>query len=96
MAALTQTLNNTEETLVLVDQQDSAVKTKVDFMTADAQKLERTVLELLDQVEFIKNSDIRGKMSKIKFSFSFMKPQGQDLISDTSPLQHFIFQLSHM
>lgn len=64
MAALTQTLNNTEETLVATDKQDSAVKTKMDSMTSDAQKLERTIKELLDQVEFIKNSDIRGKKVK--------------------------------
>lgn len=66
MAALSQTLNNTEETLVVADKQDSAVKTKMDSVTSNAQKLERTIKELLDQVEFIKNSDIRGKKSKIK------------------------------
>ncbi|XP_037552178.1 laminin subunit beta-1 [Nematolebias whitei] len=65
MAALTLTLNNTEETLVVADKQDSAVKTKMDSMTSDAQKLERTIKELLDQVEFIKNSDIRGATDSV-------------------------------
>lgn len=41
--------------------QDSAAETKLDSMMLDAQKLEQTVRELLDQVEFIKNSDVRGK-----------------------------------
>ncbi|MEQ2178688.1 hypothetical protein GOODEAATRI_016687 [Goodea atripinnis] len=66
MAALSQTMNNTEETLDLVGEQDSGIKTKLDSVTSDAQKLERTVQELLDQVEFIKNSDIRGKKLYLK------------------------------
>jgi len=61
MGALSQTLNHTEQSLAQMDHQDSATKTKLDSVTSDAQKLERTVKELLDQVEFIKNSDIRGK-----------------------------------
>lgn len=61
MAALSATMNNTEETLDLVAEQDSGIKTKLDSVMSDAQKLEQTVQELLDQVEFIKNSNIRGK-----------------------------------
>lgn len=66
MAALSQTMNNTEETLDLVAEQDSGIKTQLDSVTSDAQKLERTVQELLDQVEFIKNSNIRGKDLQLK------------------------------
>lgn len=58
---LSQMLNQTEQTLVQSRDSDSAAQTKLDSLTSDSQKLERTVQELLDQVEFIKNSDIRGK-----------------------------------
>lgn len=64
MGALTQMLNHTEQTLVQVEDSDSDADTKLDSVTSDAQKLERTVQELLDQVEFIKNSDVRGERSQ--------------------------------
>uniref|UniRef100_A0A7N9AT11 Laminin, beta 1a n=1 Tax=Mastacembelus armatus TaxID=205130 RepID=A0A7N9AT11_9TELE len=48
---------------------DSAAESKLDSVTSDAQKLERTVQELLDQVEFIKNSDIRGATDSITKHF---------------------------
>lgn len=63
MGALSVMLNQTEQTLVQVEDLDLASETKLDSVTLDAQKLERTVQELLDQVEFIKNSDIRGEKS---------------------------------
>lgn len=63
MGALSQMLNQTEQTLVQVEDLDSAAQTKLDYVTSDTQKLERTVQELLDQVEFMKNSDIRGERS---------------------------------
>lgn len=59
-------LNSTEEKLVQLEDAAAAADTKLGPLTADAQKLERTVKELLDQVEFIKNSDIRGKKSHAK------------------------------
>ncbi|XP_069028827.1 laminin subunit beta-1a [Embiotoca jacksoni] len=65
MGALSRTLNLTEQTLVQVEDQDSAADAKLDSVTSDAQKLERTVQELLDQVEFIKNSDIRGATDSV-------------------------------
>ncbi|XP_051807589.1 laminin subunit beta-1 isoform X3 [Acanthochromis polyacanthus] len=65
MAALSHTLNHTEQTVVQVKEQDAAAETKLDSVTSDAQKLERTVQELLDQVEVIKNSDIRGATDSI-------------------------------
>lgn len=71
MGALNQMLNQTEQTLVQVEDLDSAAQTKLDSVTSDTQKLERTVQELLDQVEFMKNSDIRGERvqkSQIKWS----------------------------
>uniref|UniRef100_A0A672H048 Laminin subunit beta-1-like n=1 Tax=Salarias fasciatus TaxID=181472 RepID=A0A672H048_SALFA len=48
------------QTLVQVQDQDSAAETKLDSLKSDAQKLERTVQELLDQLELVKNSDVRG------------------------------------
>lgn len=59
-------LNHTEQTLVQVEDQDSTAETKMNYLMSDAQKLERTVQELLDQVELIKNSDIRGKETERK------------------------------
>ncbi|KAK5866713.1 hypothetical protein PBY51_011273 [Eleginops maclovinus] len=61
MGALSRRLNHTEQTLL----QDSNAETKLGSVTADAQKLERNVQELLGQVEFIKNSDIRGATESI-------------------------------
>lgn len=61
MGALSRMLNQTEQTLVQVEDLDSAAETKLNSVTLDAQKLEQTVQELLDQVEFVKNSDIRGE-----------------------------------
>ncbi|XP_024655178.2 laminin subunit beta-1a [Maylandia zebra] len=65
MGALSHTLNLTEQTLVQVEDLDSAAGTKLDTVMSEAQKLEGTVQELLDQVEFIKNSDIRGATDSI-------------------------------
>ncbi|XP_023150078.1 laminin subunit beta-1a isoform X1 [Amphiprion ocellaris] len=65
MGALSHTLNHTERMVVQLKEQDAAAETKLDSVTSDAQKLERTVQELLDQVEFIKNSDIRGATDSI-------------------------------
>ncbi|XP_060933382.1 laminin subunit beta-1a [Limanda limanda] len=65
MGALSQMLSHTEQTLVEAEERDSAAESKLESVTSDAQKLERTVQELLDQVEFIKNSDIRGATASI-------------------------------
>ncbi|KAL3044328.1 hypothetical protein OYC64_012757 [Pagothenia borchgrevinki] len=65
MGALSLKLNHTEQILL----QDSDAETKLDSVTADAQKLERNVQELLDQVEFIKNSDIRGATDSVSKYF---------------------------
>ncbi|KAM7397365.1 hypothetical protein PAMP_020343 [Pampus punctatissimus] len=65
MGALNQALNHTEQTLVQVQEGRGHVDRKLDSVTEDAQKLERTVQELLEQVEFIKNSDIRGATDSI-------------------------------
>lgn len=66
-------LNQTEQTVLQVQDLDSAARDKLDFVRSDAQKLERTVQELLDQVEFMKNSDIRGEAhSSLHISLSIM------------------------
>ena len=61
MVVLNQMLNHTEHSLMTSKEQGSAVSSKLDSVISDAHKLERTVQELLDQVEFTKNSDIRGE-----------------------------------
>ncbi|XP_074489366.1 laminin subunit beta-1a isoform X2 [Sebastes fasciatus] len=82
MGALSQRLNHTEQTLVQVEDEDSAAETKLDSVTSDAQKLERTVKELLDQVEFIKNSDIRGATDSVtKF---FLQSQAAEVQANAS------------
>ncbi|XP_067349551.1 laminin subunit beta-1a isoform X2 [Channa argus] len=65
MGTLNQILNHTEQTVVQVEDQNTAAEIKLNSVMSDAQKLERTVQELLDQVEFIKNSDIRGATASI-------------------------------
>ncbi|KAK9516043.1 hypothetical protein VZT92_024005 [Zoarces viviparus] len=69
MGALSRMLNHTERTLVQVEDEDSAAETKLNSVMSDAQKLERTVQELLDQVEFMKNSDIRGATDSVSKYF---------------------------
>ncbi|KAM4573547.1 laminin subunit beta-1a [Odontesthes bonariensis] len=82
MGTLSQSLNHTEQYLARTDHQDSAAKTKLDSVTSDAQKLERTVKELLDQVEFIKNSDIRGATDSI--SKYFLQSQAAEARANAS------------
>ena len=60
MAELGEKLNQTEESLALVKAEENSTNSKLEDLRDDAQKLQRTVQDLLDQVEFIKNSDIRG------------------------------------
>ncbi|XP_022625413.1 laminin subunit beta-1-like [Seriola dumerili] len=84
MGALRQMLNHTEQTLLQVEDQDSAAETKLDSVTSDAQKLERTVQELLDQVEFIKNSDIRGATDSV--TKYFLQSQEAEARTNTSTI----------
>ncbi|KAM7003159.1 laminin subunit beta-1-like isoform 1-T1 [Tautogolabrus adspersus] len=65
IGALSQMLNHTEQTLVQLEDLDLTAEGKLDSVILDSQKLERTVQELLDQVEFIKNSDIRGATDSV-------------------------------
>uniref|UniRef100_A0A1A8PSH6 Laminin, beta 1 n=3 Tax=Nothobranchius TaxID=28779 RepID=A0A1A8PSH6_9TELE len=84
MASLNQTLDNTEETLFLADKQNSDIKNKLQLVTSDAQKLEQTVQELLDQVELIKNSNIRGATdSVIKY---FLQSQTAEVRANASTI----------
>lgn len=80
MGALSQTLNQTEQTVLQVGDLDSAAGTKLDSVVSEAQKLEGTVRELLDQVEFMKNSDIRGEAAPCGRSHicrhCFLAPKG--------------------
>ncbi|XP_045893729.1 laminin subunit beta-1a [Micropterus dolomieu] len=86
MGALTQMLNHTEQTLVQVEDSDSDADTKLDSVTSDAQKLERTVQELLDQVEFIKNSDVRGATDSVsKYFLRSQAAEAQANASTTDP-----------
>ena len=86
MRALSQMLSHTEQTLVQAEERDSAADSKLDSVTSDAQKLERTVQELLDQVEFIKNSDIRGKKAGSKHRVQKSEVRGRSLKTKTKCL----------
>ncbi|XP_078112377.1 laminin subunit beta-1a [Sander vitreus] len=85
MGALSQTLNHTEQTLVRLQEEDSAAGSKLDSVTADAQKLERTVLELLDQVQFIKNSNIRGATDSV--TKYFLQSQASEARANASTIE---------
>lgn len=61
MAEMNTNLNLTEETLSEISSDNNSTDTKLNSLKEEAQKLEQTVKELLEQVEFVKNSDIRGE-----------------------------------
>uniref|UniRef100_A0A3B4B3A7 Laminin subunit beta-1 n=1 Tax=Periophthalmus magnuspinnatus TaxID=409849 RepID=A0A3B4B3A7_9GOBI len=65
IGSLTESLNSTEQALVQTSDQDQEVQSRLDSVSSDSHKLERTVQELLDQVEFIKNSDVRGATASV-------------------------------
>ncbi|KAF7666897.1 hypothetical protein LDENG_00088510 [Lucifuga dentata] len=82
MLELSGALNQSEQTLLQVEADDSSTDAKVEALRDDAQKLERTVQDLLDQVEFIKNSDIRGATDSImKY---FLKSQAAEAQANAS------------
>ncbi|TKS72892.1 Laminin subunit beta-1 [Collichthys lucidus] len=85
MGALSQMLNHTEQTLAQIEDLDSAAQTKLDSVMSDAQKLERTVRELLDQVEFIKNSDIRGATDSV--TKYFLQSQAAEARANASTIE---------
>ncbi|CAJ1055768.1 laminin subunit beta-1 [Xyrichtys novacula] len=82
MATLSRTMNDTEQTLVQVQDSDLAAQTKVDSVMADSQKLEQMVKKLLDQVEFIKNSDIRGATDSV--TKYFLQSQAAEVRANAS------------
>ncbi|KAM3608561.1 uncharacterized protein V6R79_001006 [Siganus canaliculatus] len=85
MASLSQMLNLTEHTLGHVGDSDSVAQNKLDSVKSDTEKLERTVQELLDQVEFIKNSDIRGATDSI--TKYFLQSKAAETRANASTLQ---------
>ncbi|XP_019720819.1 laminin subunit beta-1a [Hippocampus comes] len=60
MGSLSQSLNHTEKILLNVQEEKSGMEGKLKLLMADAQKLEQTVQDIMDQIEFIRNSDVRG------------------------------------
>uniref|UniRef100_A0AAV2KX32 Laminin EGF-like domain-containing protein n=1 Tax=Knipowitschia caucasica TaxID=637954 RepID=A0AAV2KX32_KNICA len=60
MQSLTETLNSTEAALMPTSEEEQEVHSRLDSLNSDSNKLQRTVEELLQQVEIIRNSDIRG------------------------------------
>lgn len=60
MAEMNEKLNQTEEFMSQFSG-DNSTDIKLEVFSEEAQKLQRTVKELQDQVEFMKNSDVRGK-----------------------------------
>lgn len=87
MGTLSQTLNRTEQTLVDLEDQNSVTKTEVDSLMSDTQKLDETVQELQLQVQFIKNSNIRGKEEAQMVIISGLHLENQSLHSKKSCLQ---------
>ncbi|KAJ8269151.1 hypothetical protein COCON_G00117580 [Conger conger] len=69
MAEMTNKLNDTEDILNQISGDDNSTDTKLDSLNEDAQKLDRTIKELQDQVEFVKNSDVRGATDSINKYF---------------------------
>ena len=58
---MTNRLNLTEEALSRSSLDNNVTDTKLEALKEDAHKLELTAKELLEHVEFVKNSDVRGK-----------------------------------
>ncbi|XP_030622838.1 laminin subunit beta-1a [Chanos chanos] len=65
MEEMNNKLNTTEDTLSQIKTDNNSTDTKLDSLREEAEKLERTVKDLLDQVELIKNSDIRGATDSV-------------------------------
>lgn len=61
MAKMNTNLNLTEETLSEISSDNNSTDTKLNSLKEEAQKLEQTVKDLQEQVEFVKNSDVRGE-----------------------------------
>lgn len=59
-AALSHVLNHTAQTAATLQDEDAAARTKLESVSSDAEKLQRTVEELMEQVERVRNSDITG------------------------------------
>ncbi|ROL46626.1 Laminin subunit beta-1 [Anabarilius grahami] len=65
MAKMNTNLNLTEETLSEISSDNNSTDTKLNSLKEEAQKLEQTVKDLQEQVEFVKNSDIRGARASV-------------------------------
>lgn len=61
MTEMNEKLNQTEELMSQIS--DNSTDSKLEALSEEAQKLQRTVKDLQDQVEFMKNSDVRGKQN---------------------------------
>ncbi|XP_061825613.1 laminin subunit beta-1a [Nerophis lumbriciformis] len=86
MEALSRSLNDTEKTLIDVQQEDDAMDNKLKMLTAHAQKLEQTVQDILEQAEFIKNSDIRGAANSVnKYYLQSQVAEGRANASTIDP-----------
>lgn len=59
MAEMNEKLNQTEELLSQIS--DNSTDSKLEALSDEAQKLQRTVKDLQNQVQFMKNSDVRGE-----------------------------------
>uniref|UniRef100_A0A4W4F2Y4 Laminin subunit beta-2 n=1 Tax=Electrophorus electricus TaxID=8005 RepID=A0A4W4F2Y4_ELEEL len=60
MGELNDKLNQTEELMSQISADSNSTETKLEAFSEETQKLQRTVKELQNQVEFMKNSDVRG------------------------------------
>uniref|UniRef100_A0A8B9LT83 Laminin, beta 1a n=1 Tax=Astyanax mexicanus TaxID=7994 RepID=A0A8B9LT83_ASTMX len=69
MAEMNEKLNQTEEFMSQISDENNGTNTKLESFSEEAQKLQRTVKDLQDQVEFIRNSDVRGASDSISRYF---------------------------
>ncbi|XP_077424788.1 laminin subunit beta-1a [Vanacampus margaritifer] len=86
MGSLSQSLNHTEKVLLNVQEEKRSVKGELKLLMADAQKLEQTVQDILEQVEFIRNSDVRGAANSVtKYSLQSRAAEERANASTTGP-----------
>lgn len=65
MAEMNKNLNLTEDTLSEISTDNNSTVIKLNSLKEEAEKLKETVKDLQEQVEFVKNSDVRGARASV-------------------------------
>nr|XP_015207975.1 PREDICTED: laminin subunit beta-1 [Lepisosteus oculatus] len=83
---VTEKINSTEGTLSETSANKNSTNSKLDALKEDAQNLEKSVKDLLGQVELIKNSDVRGASDSVsKYFQQSMDAEARVNASTTDP-----------